>query len=259
MSRTETSRAGALRWALPMLLLLAFAAGCSSDDDSPAPAGGGPVTTMQGVMINGSENGQLTISIASATLAPPPGALTAAIVVGATATFRPTAGPQVNLTGNYDVDTDSLWLSGGGYDLVTMVEATDDPPGASGQYTGPNGPGFFGVVQPTAQPSLSVSCGRFSSDSTAAVGAITFIVTDTLFAGLAIADGDSNLAGFEGSVSGTGTMRSVLGVGDPGSDSLTIMGTLNTLTGQSTGTFTISELPSTQTLETGTWTAGPCP
>ena len=244
-------------------LLLALApvilAGCGDDNGSPTgPGPGATSTTMTGVMINAAENGRLTVTIATTTLTPPPGALAArAVAVDASATFRPIGGSVVNLSGTYDADSDTLLLSGGGYTIVAEVEE-GDPPSTVGQYDGPNGPGFFGAVA-TGSTSTPVYCGTYQSNTTSENGNLSFLVSGDVFAGITFSAVTSWFRPFEGSVSGTGTTRTVIGGNvEDGVDSLYISGSFNTVSGVSSGTWTLVDLTD-QSAESGTWSAVECP
>lgn len=244
---------------LPLAIVLAFAAGCGDDNGSPTgPGPGATSTTMTGVMINATENGRLTVTIATTTLAPPPGALAArAVAVDASATFRPIGGSVVNLAGTYDAATDTLLLSGGGYTIVAEVEE-GDPPSTVGQYDGPNGPGFFGAVA-TGSTSTPVYCGDYQSGTTSENGNLSFLVSGDVFAGITFSAVTSWFRPFEGTVSGTGSVRSVAGGNvEEGVDSLYISGSFNTVSGVSSGTWTLVDLTD-QSAESGTWSAVECP
>lgn len=249
------------RWRGLTVLAAAVAviAGCSSKDDDSAPGTTAPVSTFVGVMINVNENGRLAVSISSGTLGPPPGALaTQATLVLAGATFYPVGGSPVALVGEYDADSDSLSLSGGGYAFSTMVEADNDPPSFIAEYTGPNGPGFAGALQTSAGFSPQVFCGTLMSDSTGGGGNLSFIASDSLFAGIAVPELGLEPFSFDGTVSGTGTTRTVMATDDGGTVQVAISGTYNTLTGASSGTWMTNDTMSGD-MDAGSWTAGPCP
>jgi hypothetical protein len=249
---------------LVALLLLSAAglltlAGCGKDSDSPTgPSGPPTTTTMNGVMINANENGRLVVTIATTTLAPPPGAYVAnGEVILASATYRPVGGGTVNMSGTYDADTDSLVLAGGGYSFATMLE-TDGPRASMvGEYAGPNGPGLFGAAQ-TDGANVTVHCGTYLSLTTAESGRLGVLANDDEFAGIMFSAQTSEFQAFEGMLSGTGTTRTVTGGGSEGVDSIAVSGTLNTVSGISSGTWTYLNLD-TMSGDSGTWTATECP
>jgi hypothetical protein len=125
--------------------------------------------------------------------------------------------------------TDSLFVSGGGYFFAAEYDSSDTPPSLSGTYTGPNGPGFFGSLdQSTFGGTIEIYNGTFQSESTNVSGSFDVARYDTLAGGLAFAEGTTLVLGMDGTVSGTGTMRTVTLSGSDGNFTLDATGTLDT-------------------------------
>lgn len=255
-----------------LVLTLAFcvwvSGGCSDDDDDNPmdPGGGGPTsTTFTGVMANGTENGSITVTVNSTSLASPfsahvtagsGGRLAAGAQVGASGVFRPIGGSAVSLSGTYDDQADTLNLSGGGYSLSGEYDTTGMFHAMIGQYDGPNGPGFFGSVTGVTAP--MTFCGTFDSDVTSTMGNWDLLVTGGEIAGIAFPVAGEPF-GFEGTIETTGTQRAITGGdSDPGVYTLTVTGTLDTTTNTVSGTWTFEDhvAPST---DSGTWSGSPCP
>jgi hypothetical protein len=240
--------------------------GCSDDDDDePNPPGGPTSTTFTGFMANGVENGSVTVTINSTSLASPFGARPAAtnrlllapsVDVAASGVFEPIGGASVSLSGMYEDQGDTLNLSGGGYSLRGVYDTTGTYHAVLGQYNGPNGPGIFGSVTGITNP--TIMCGTFDSDVTTTTGNWNILVTGGEVAGLGIpTSGDP--FGFEGTIETTGTQRAITaGDSDPGVYTLTVTGTLDTTTNTVSGTWTYEDhvTPST---DSGTWSGSPCP
>jgi hypothetical protein len=242
-------------------LSLSTLTGCGKDSDPPTGPGGGTdtTTTMTGIMINATENGRLSVNIPTMTLAPRLHAMAARrAAVTASGTFRPIGGVVVALSGTYDQTTDSLFLAGGGYAVAALVETDGEPVSMVGQYDGPNGPGFFGAIS-TATTSVPVFCGSYQSNTTAENGNLSYLLIENQFAGVAFSGLSSAVRPFEGTVSGTGSTRTVMGTGGQDNvDSLAISGTVNTITGMSSGIWTVTDLGGVP-VDDGTWSASECP
>lgn len=240
-----------------MVLLLA---GCGENNDGPTGPDGTPeTTTMSGVMVNAVENGRLAVSIANASLAAAPGTYAVHRVnVDATGTYRRVGGSTVTLTGTYDVDTDSLVLTGGGYTLLAQVETDGAPASMVGEYDGPNGAGFFGAVETDAGAAVSVHCGTYQSTTTSEDGNLSLVITDDNLAGAVFSAQTSASFAFEGLLSGGGATRTFTAGGTDGADSISVIGTYDAISGASIGTWTMFD-PVAAPSDSGTWSSMPCP
>ena len=128
--------------------------GCSEDDKSSPPPGGATSSSFTGVFSNGTENGSMSVTIASTTLAPKrpvrsivsPASRSPRAVVTAIGTLKKVGGGTVALTGTYNDVSDSLNLAnaGAGYTFGGEYDTTGTFDAISGGYTGPGGSGFFG-------------------------------------------------------------------------------------------------------------------
>jgi hypothetical protein len=250
--------------ALPLALgILAFG-GCSDDDENPPSGGGTPPTTtsFKGVFANSTENGSLSVTVQSTSLASPhPGRLllatrpqrSGAAVVSATGTLKPIGGSQASVSGSYDPDQDTLYLAGAGYTMQGQYDSSGTFQSISGMYSGPNGQGFFGCVTGSTTP--ATYCGTFTGGST---GNWDILIAGDKVGGIAFpATGEPSA--FEGTIETTGTMRAITaGNSDPGVSTLTVTGTWNTTTNTVSGSWTFEDLVTPSTIS-GTWSGSPCP
>lgn len=259
-------------------LLLAFAlgtgllAGCGSDDDNnggggPGGGGGPTATTFTGVFANDTENGSLSVTINSTSLAAPfrsrLGVLTRPPLarpadIPATGVLKPIGGSSVTLTGSYNDQSDSLHLANlaAGYAFAGIYDTTGSFSAVIGQYVGPNGIGFFGAVTGSAIP--TAFCGTFDSDVTATGGNWDLVIAGGEVGGIAFPTGAEPFA-FEGTIETSGTMRDITaGSDDPGVYQLTVTGTLDMTTNTVSGTWTYEDLITPAT-DSGTWSGSPCP
>jgi len=236
-------------------------AGCS-DDDNPAAPGGTPTppTSLSGGYISGTANGSLSVTISSATLAPSlRGRRASAAVVTATGTIKPIGGSTISLTGNYNTDTDSLGLSGSGYVFTGQTDTTGIVDAILGQWTGSGGPGVFGCADGTASYPVSAYCSSYENDTASDNGKLAFLAIGDEFSGIVFpADGDPPRT-FEGTLTGTGTVRSINGQGQEGDLQLNVAGTLDTSTYTVGGTWSIYDVVNDIVVDFGTWTGALCP
>ncbi len=257
-------------------LLIAFAlgtgllAGCGDDDSkSTGPEGGlAPATTFTGVFANGTENGSLSVTINSTSLAGPlhsrlwvptgPARLAPLASITASGTIKPIGGSAVMLTGTYDDAADTLNLTNvsSGYSFAGAYDTTGSFDALIGQYDGPNGAGFFGCVTGVVTPTSY--CGTFDSDVTSTAGNWDLLIAGGEVGGIAFPTSGEPFA-FEGTIQTTGTMRAITaGNTDPGVSQLTIDGTLDTTTNTVSGTWTLEDLVTPST-DSGTWSGSLCP
>lgn len=230
--------AGAL---LTLAVAIQLLAGCSNDKKPTAPGGGGTpqTTSFVGAFTNGTENGKISITINSTSLARRLRVAQAgAGTVTATGTLTISGGGTASLTGTYNDVTDSLNLSGGGYSFVGEYDPTETPPSVSGTYTGPNGSGFFGSLDQAAiGGTIEIYLGTFQSDSTNIGGTFDVARYDTLAGGLAFLEGTTLVLPMNGMVSGSGTTRTITLSGVEGGLSLDAAGTLDTAAHTVAGTW----------------------
>jgi hypothetical protein len=245
--------------------------GCGSDDDNTPPGGGATSTTFKGIFSNGTENGSINATLATTTLAPKPPARQASplrsilasnpsskAVVAASGTLRLVGGGTVNLTGSYNDVSDSLNLSGSGYAFGGERDTTGAFNSINGQYTGPNGDGFFGMVTATAA-AASTYCGGFASGSSGLTGTWDILIAGAQVGGVGFPTAGTPLA-FEGTIQTSGTMRTLTaGTTDAGVFTLTVTGTLNTTNNTISGTWTYDDLTVSNTDDSGSWSGILCP
>jgi hypothetical protein len=235
--------------------------GCSDDKNPAKPGGGGGPTTsgFTGFMANGALSGKIVVTVNSTALAGRlPGSRAGAHDITASATFT-FDGATMMISGTYDDEADTLNLAGSGYTFHGMLEAGGDTPAIVGEFDGPSGGGLFAVVTNALAP--DVYCGNWRNAAMDDSGTFNVVANDTLFAGFAVAAVNPEPFDFLGTISGTGTTRTMNGTGgEPGQTELTITGTLNTMTSMASGTwdFTVSD-PMYGTDDNGTWEMELCP
>jgi hypothetical protein len=253
-----------LRWLLvPAALSVFVLAGCSDDDDDDDNNPPATQTSMSGSLAGGTaENGTLAVTIQSGTLAGQLRQRTAAsslirpagtVVVGATGTINPEGvGANVTLSGSYNTDTDSLFLSGSGYTLRGRRTNTGAGQSIEGTYTGPNGDGAFFVLAGAGVP-LQAYCGTYTSGAQADSGFFHVVVRGESLTGFTLSGLDpTDIIRLNGTVTGTGTARDIeiLDPTDPGGAPLA-EGTWDTSTDTMTGTYGFGG-------DTGNWEATLC-
>jgi hypothetical protein len=261
--RNHTLRRRLLGWLLvPAALGLFVLAGCSDDDDDnttpPATS-----TAMAGSLagVNG-DNGTVSITIQSGTLAgtlrnqASPMSLVrpaGAVVVAATGTLDLEGlGGQVALSGTYNTDSDSLFLSGGGYTIVGMRTNTGAGQVIEGTFTGPTTSGAFFVLAGAGVP-LQVYCGTYDSGADADSGFFHVTVRGSSLAGFALSSLDpGDIVRLYGTATGTGNSRdlTIQDPNDPGGAPLAT-GTWDTTTDTMNGTYGFGG-------DTGTWETTLC-
>jgi len=248
--------------------------GCGDDDNDSngngggGGGGGGPTSTsFAGFFSSGSENGSLTVTINSTSLAAPFGHRSSAAwrnplapvaVITASGTMKPIGGSAISLTGSYNDQTDSLGLSNttAGYTLAGAYDTTGSFDVVIGQYDGPSGTGFFAGVQ--GATTQNTYCGTFDSNTTATTGSWDILITGGKVGGIAFPTSGEPFA-FDGTIETTGAMRNITaGDSDPGVFTLTVTGTLDTTTNTVSGTWTYDDLI-TPTTDSGNWSGSLCP
>jgi len=203
--------------------------GCGGDDDkNPVTPGGGTptTTTFIGIASDGVTSGKLTITVISASLTGGirAGALHAASVVAVGNIITHTSATP--LTGNYDPDLDSLYLSGTGWTLIGHLESDGGDDTILGQLTGPNGPGYF--VSGHLSSPLNIYTGKYHNQAMSDSGTWDMaIYADTVFI-VAFAPGDPGPTTMDGFLSGSEPNRTITAhTGDPATFDIDVTGTLN--------------------------------
>jgi hypothetical protein len=235
------------------LLLLVGPAGCGEDAPvNPVNPGGGNASSTQltGSFLNSSETGLLTVDIETTNLASSFRGVVRDSAVTATAVASLETGSAVVLSGTYKPGSDSLQLSGQGYSFQGYYWSTAVPPHIEGYYNGPNGAGYFACM-PGARSAVKVLCGHFQSGSTSTAGRWNVVVAGTTLLGFESPSGDPGVVGFSGTVSGTGTVRT-LAFSTGGDFVFGGTGTWDTSTDHANGTWATDD-------DSGTWTADLCP
>lgn len=248
-------RRARFRWVAVAIFSFIALPGCGDDGDDDNPVNPGSSTQITGTFANPTEGGMMAITIASASLAPTTRAGSArAHTAYASATLSPEVGSAVLVTGTYGDESDSLILSGGGYNMAGLYDAASGS--IRGSYLGPRGAGrFVGAVGgPSA---ISIHCGTFEDEDDVSRGRWNLMVSGTTLWGIGALH-SGIFYQFEGTVSGGGAMKTISvddqAVGN-GHD-LIASGTLDTGTGLGQGTWTSSN--SGITINTGPWSVAAC-
>jgi hypothetical protein len=233
---------------LPIVAALAISLlgiACGEDHDNRvAPGPVTPSTQLTGLFLNRSEAGLMSVTISRdlRTAAALPES-----VVTASGVLSPDGGGVVNLTGTYDTETDSLYLTGQAYDVRAEYIETAIPQ-LRGEYSGPNGSGSI-VGMAGGTNVVRVFCGQFQSATTAIIGRWNIVIIGTMMMGLE--SGDSSIVEFSGSVAGSGGSRSM---------SFTSSGIEPVLHGDGIWTTATNHVAGTWMTEddTGTWSGDLC-
>lgn len=145
------------------LAIFAFILGGCKDDSTPAGpgGGGGTATSYVGVMAGTGVSGSITISIPTAKRAVAPTA-TAADTTVITGVLKINGGATVNLTGFYVATTGEIYLTGGGYTFVGVLDSTEGT--IAGSFSWSGGSGFFSCDEGNAA-NVKTFCGQYQDNS----------------------------------------------------------------------------------------------
>lgn len=269
---TRMHRAYGVVLILSALFLVMLWSGCN--DKKSSSGGGGTVptsTSFTGIFTNGTENGSLYLTVNTTTLAPKvpfhqtytpasvlsPRSKAPEAIVTASGSMKIVGGGMVSLTGGYDNEADTLYMSGGSYTFRGQTDTGGSNPSISGQYDGPNGVGFFGAL--TGVVGAAPYCGTFSSGTTPLTGTWDFLIGNGKIQGVGVPSGGSPLD-FEGTVDVIGTTGTIAAGSNNGSDSLSVHGTLNTLNHTVSGTWYLVDIAGGGVgNDNGTWSGNLCP
>ncbi|HKW50149.1 MAG TPA: hypothetical protein VJQ53_00285 [Candidatus Eisenbacteria bacterium] len=249
----------------PLPSLLAFAAalsltiwvGCSKDDKkNPMSPAGATTSSFAGWFGNGSESGMLSMTVHTGNLARQlraPGANST--VFTATGFWTVSGGATDTLNGTFDDATGYVDVSGGGYTLAGVYD-TGPPSAVFGTYTGPNGNGKF-ECKIGAASGADVYCGTYHNDAVTSDGSFIFAIRGSELEGAAIESGHSDAPGFTGTVSGSGTTRT-LAISSLVTNGykLTANGTLDTSTQEVSGRYHIQY--NSAPYDSGSWSGQRC-
>jgi hypothetical protein len=148
-------------------------------------------------------------------------------------------------------------MSGGGYTFAGEFEDSPELPAIVGEFTGPNS-GLWAVAKGSVAG--TAYCGSWSSSIGSAMGTWNIVTFGDVLGGVAYGAGAEPFA-FLGSLSGTGVTRTIAGSdGDPLTYEVTVDGTLNTATGEMSGTWNYDAHDiEFGTDDNGTWDGAVCP
>ena len=212
---------------VPILIVSSALAGCS-DDDEDNPVNPTPSTQLTGPFAGAGDGGlmTLTIPLVAADLAPvrPAGAVVAHDVEALATLSLDSGGGPVNLSGTYNEESDSLNLTGQGYTVVGQYGPAE--PFIAGSFTGPLGNGLFSCAI-GGRGAIAVYCGEHVNSAQTSTGRWHIAISGTTAFGFAVIDSETIY--YEGTVTGTGGVRSIVVRQDLGNGvELLVDGTLNT-------------------------------
>jgi len=231
--------------ALSVALSLALVVGCGKKREPTAPTPGAPTpqTQLTGVFVGGLENGLLDVTIDTGFLAMP-----GDTVVSASGVMSKDGGGVVNLTGTYDAATDSLRLSGQGYELAGLYLDGGVPPRVEGRYASPAGGGMFTALPGRRPSAVHAFCATYEDSAATMWGTLNLAVAGNGVAGFEVEDGDTAVVAVQGTAAGTaGTTRSLAFAGSEFIGS----GSWNTSTGHVAGVWASPR-------GNGVWSGDPC-
>jgi hypothetical protein len=246
LRRGGLAAAGFARSVAGIGLALALAAGCAKKHQPTAPTPGSPTpqTQLTGVFVGGAENGLLDVTVDLGSLAVP-----GDTVVSALGVMSKDGGGVVNLTGTYDAATDSLRLSGQGFELAGLYLEGGAPIRIEGSYVGPAGSSGRFTALPGRRPSaVRAFCATYEDSAATMWGTLNFAVAGNGVAGFEVVDGETAVVAVQGTAAGTtGTTRSLAFAG---SDFIG-NGSWNMSTGHVAGVWASPR-------GTGVWSGDPC-
>ncbi|MBI3189149.1 MAG: hypothetical protein HYZ33_00725 [Ignavibacteriales bacterium] len=190
-----------MKFALSLISLLLCSAllfvGCTRDD-SPTTPGNTTTTTYSGTIAGESESGSITFVVGSTAKVTPTVDVRLFALLTVTGTIKLSDGTSITLTGTFNTETDSIYVSGGGYSFAGKLSNGT----ISGVYTGPNGSGAFSV-QAGTQGSVKVFCGTYIENDNSQSGLLNIALKDTVLTGLSISYSDGSKTFLIGTLSGS--------------------------------------------------------
>lgn len=176
------------------ILIAGLIAGCSSGDNGgdgghePTPATQYQ-QTFSGAFASSAETGAITFTVTRTTPWTSvgrrllgPSAQTDLSVVTGTLTFDGATSQPV--TGTYDADADTIYLTSGGYEMSGRYFPAARPPHITGGVTGAH-EGYFNCVT-GSDASIAIYRGDWGHPGEAAIGRFGFVTKDTLLVGAMI-------------------------------------------------------------------------
>jgi hypothetical protein len=252
--------------ALGAAALLVVLAGCSKDSDSGGPlpgisgggGGAGDTTSFAGFMASPANIGRLDITVESVALAPRPQrapSVPTAPQSPQTVTARGTLqwpGGDVALTGTYDFNADTLYLTGTDRVLRGRFGGSGNTGGLVGDAATPDGPASFLAAHDALAPWVPW-CGSFHSDTGNDSGSFGFIRSAGYMSGTIFQEGATASMVFNGTLTGS-DLSFTFNV--PNRYSVSGTGTLNDASGNAQGAYAITTvLTKYGHSSTGTWSA----
>ncbi|TAK58353.1 MAG: hypothetical protein EPO24_08520 [Bacteroidetes bacterium] len=185
---------------ITLILLFSFLllTGCQKDDDNSVIPPLGTTTSYTGAIAGESESGSISFTINGSTKVAAREYASPLAILTVTGTIKLADGTTITLNGTFNTETDSIYVSGGGYSFAGELSNGS----ISGTYTGPNGTGAFSV-QAGAQATVKVYCGTYVSYDNSSSGILNLSLKDTTMTGLAISLDSGDKTFLYGTISGT--------------------------------------------------------
>lgn len=246
---------------LAFVALLVFA-GCGDDDPAKPKPADPPSNSFTGYMSDGTQSGKIVVTVSGTALAGRPRSIGRAVLGApghggtavATCTF---GGDTITVSGTYDDEADSLHMTGSGYAFIgRQFPDIHGTPILMGDFTGPSGDGHW--MSNGEIPAPRVYCGRWRSSVAPDSGTFNFVAGDTAFFGVAVSYTGNVATGYFGSISGPGPVVNLYALVDDIFGLVTVEGTLDLNTGQTSGTYATTD-PYYSPLDNGTWSGELCP
>ncbi len=227
---------------LPALCSLLVLAACSDSGGSGGGGGSADTTsTFVGILSSddASESGAISVTISTASPAPPVPTGVAFAVVTAAGSVSVVGGGTVALSGTYDDGSKLLSLTGGGYSFDGAFDGSNR---LEGTYTGPSTAGTF--VSARSNGSATAYCGSYTGDDQ---GLWNFVIDGSKVLGQAVSSLSGTNLPLDGTISG-GTIT----IKFPGTQQ-------NLASGSKNGTSVAGTWADPNSSDHGTWSGAVCP
>jgi hypothetical protein len=161
-------------------------------------------------------------------------------------------GGIVNLAGSYDTASDSVHLTGAGYDFEGRTAWVNGTPRLTGTYTSPGDDGAFGV----ARLPVHQYCGRLYMAGDSVVARLAYVVTGIAILGAACFDAEPEPVLLQGELDTTAPKPRLSLAGTTAAHDLTLHGAYDADADLSAGSWSSTGSAGDAT---GTWSVAPCP
>lgn len=164
-------------------------------------------------------------------------------------------GGSVTLAGTYDTASDSVHLTGGGFDFEGSTAWVNGVPTISGAYTSPGDDGAFAVALRNGFGPHQY-CGRLYMAGDSLVGRVAYVVSGIAILGAACFDNEPDPVVLQGELDRTSPKPRLSMAGTSATRNLTMHGAFDEDADLSAGSWTSTGAGGTVS---GTWSVAPCP